>query len=129
MFLFCLMFAMSLCASVYMCFVATCWERAGPLGSRLWSLCVCNFPIGILGRVWYLIVSTPDLCTLTYIEYSFIHVFPGPVDHTIGSLNINLNLRIVKLETVIIYWKSCSLLLWDLPVFMLVQQCNCQVLL
>ena len=28
MFLFCLVFAMSLCAYVYMCFVATCWERA-----------------------------------------------------------------------------------------------------
>ena len=27
-FLFCLAFAMSLCASVYMCFVVTCWERA-----------------------------------------------------------------------------------------------------
>ena len=28
MFLFCLIFAMSLCASVYICFVVTCWERA-----------------------------------------------------------------------------------------------------
>ena len=28
MFLFCLVFAMSLCASVYMCFLVTCWERA-----------------------------------------------------------------------------------------------------
>ena len=28
MYLFCLVFAMSLCASVYMCFVVTCWERA-----------------------------------------------------------------------------------------------------
>ena len=28
MFLFCLVFAMSLCASVYMCTVVTCWERA-----------------------------------------------------------------------------------------------------
>ena len=27
-FLFCLVFAMSLYASVYMCFVVTCWERA-----------------------------------------------------------------------------------------------------
>ena len=27
---------------------------------------VCHFPIGILGQVWYLIVSFPDLCTLTY---------------------------------------------------------------
>ena len=26
--LFCLVFAISLCASVYMCFVVTCWERA-----------------------------------------------------------------------------------------------------
>ena len=25
---FCLVFAMSSCASVYMCFVITCWERA-----------------------------------------------------------------------------------------------------
>ena len=28
MFLFCLVFAMPLCASIYMCFVVTCWERA-----------------------------------------------------------------------------------------------------
>ena len=27
-FLFCLVFAMSFCTSVYMCFVVTCWERA-----------------------------------------------------------------------------------------------------
>ena len=28
LFLFCLVFAVSLSASVYMCFVVTCWERA-----------------------------------------------------------------------------------------------------
>ena len=28
MFLFCLVFSMSLCSSVYMCFVVTCWGRA-----------------------------------------------------------------------------------------------------
>ena len=64
---FCLEFAMPLCASVYMCYVVTCWERADLLalvcGVFLW---VCHFPIGILGQVWYLIVSIPDLCTLTY---------------------------------------------------------------
>ena len=27
-FFFCLVFAMLLCASVYMCLVVTCWERA-----------------------------------------------------------------------------------------------------
>ena len=30
---------------------------------------VCHFPIGILGQVWYLIVSIPDLCTLTYLDW------------------------------------------------------------
>ena len=24
----------------------------------------CHFPVGILGQVWYLIVTIPDLCTL-----------------------------------------------------------------
>ena len=28
MFFFCLVFAMHLCASVYMCLAVTCWERA-----------------------------------------------------------------------------------------------------
>ena len=26
-----------------------------------------RFPIGILSQVWYLIISIPDLCTLTYL--------------------------------------------------------------
>ena len=43
--------------------------KGWPFGSRLWCLLwVCHFPIGILGQVWYLIVSIPDLCTLTYLE-------------------------------------------------------------
>ena len=37
---FCLVFAMPLCRSVYMCLVVTCLERADPLGSRLWCLTV-----------------------------------------------------------------------------------------
>ena len=43
--------------------------KGWPLGSRLWCLLwVCHFPIGILGQVWYLIVSIPDLCNLTYFK-------------------------------------------------------------
>ena len=53
-----LVFAMPLYASVYMCLVVTCWERADLLGLVCGVLlCVCYFPIGILGQVWYLIVS------------------------------------------------------------------------
>ena len=66
---FCLVFVMPLCASVYLCLVVTCWERADLLalicGVYLW---VWHFPFGILGQVWYLIVSIPDLCTLTYFD-------------------------------------------------------------
>ena len=68
-FFFCLVFAMSLCASVYMCFVVTCWERADLLAVVCdVKLCIkfYHFPFGILGQVWYLNVSIPDLCTLTY---------------------------------------------------------------
>ena len=65
---------MLLWASVYMCLVVTCWERTDLLalvcGVQLW---VCHFPIGILGQVWYLIVSILDLCTLTYFEFYYIY--------------------------------------------------------
>ena len=39
--LFCLVFVMSLCASVYMCFVVTCWERADLL-ALICGVC-CEF--------------------------------------------------------------------------------------
>ena len=55
---------------VRVCLYVLCGHLLGkgwPLGSRLWCLLwVCHFPIGILGQVWYLIVSIPDLCTITY---------------------------------------------------------------
>ena len=46
------------------------------LGSRLLCLTVSlsrHFPIGTLGQVWYLIVSIPDLCTLTMARESNNH--------------------------------------------------------
>ena len=76
MFLFCLVFARSLCASVYMCFVVTCWERADLLTLVCGVYCeFVTFPFGILGQVWYLIVSIPDLCTLTYFVCPSIYIF------------------------------------------------------
>ena len=56
-------FVMLECTSVCWCFVVICWGRDDLLvlvcDVLLWR---CNFPIGILGQVWYLIVSIPDLC-------------------------------------------------------------------
>ena len=60
---------MPLCTSVYKCLVVTCWERADLLAPVCGVfLLVCHFRISILGQVWYLIVSIPDLCALTYSE-------------------------------------------------------------
>ena len=64
---FCLMFVMPLCTSFNLYIVVTYSERAGLFALVCGvSLYFCHFPIGSLGQVWYLIVSIPDLCTLTY---------------------------------------------------------------
>ena len=48
-------------ASVHCCLLASSWERADLL-----ALIFVTFPCGILGQVWDLIVSIPDLCHLSY---------------------------------------------------------------
>ena len=48
--------------------VDACWERADLL-TLLYVMLYCVFvtlPYGNLGKVWYLIVSIPDLCLLYY---------------------------------------------------------------
>ena len=64
MFLFCLVFAM-FCARLFICAL---WSPAGK-GLTSWlSFVVSSVSLslshGILGQVWYLIVSIPDLCNL-----------------------------------------------------------------
>ena len=82
---FCLVFVMSLCASVYLCLVVTCWERADSWLSFVVSN--CYFPIGILCQVWYLIVSIPDLCTLAYFSsLDTITLLPLEVENVLNSL-------------------------------------------
>ena len=45
------------------------WERADLLALVLMLNCVIvTFPFGILGQVWYLIVSIPDLGPLSYFQ-------------------------------------------------------------
>ena len=70
--LLCFCSVLCLLCFVHVCLYVLCGHLLGkgwPLGSRLWCLLwVCHFPIGILGQVWYLIVSIPDLCTITYFS-------------------------------------------------------------
>ena len=64
-------------ASVHCCLVVTCWERADllTLVSDVYSIFV-SFPCCILGQVWYLIISFPDLCHLSYffVKYKLKYV-------------------------------------------------------
>ena len=76
MFLFCLVYAMSLCASVYMCFVVTCWERADLLALIFGAKCdFVTFPLVSWVRCGTYFVSIPDLCTLTYLNVSIFFIF------------------------------------------------------
>ena len=44
-----------------------CWERADLLALVDDVYCIfVSFPCGIFGQVWYLIVTFPDLCLLSY---------------------------------------------------------------
>ena len=54
-------------ASIHCCLVVTCWERIDLLTLVSDVYCIfATFSCGILGQVWYLIVSFPDLCRLSY---------------------------------------------------------------
>ena len=54
-------------ASVHCCLVVTCWERADLLILVGDVYCIfLTFLCGVLGQVWCLIVSFPDLCSLSY---------------------------------------------------------------
>ena len=53
-------------ASVHCCLVVTCWERADLLALVCGVFNFVTLPCVILGQVWYLIVSIPDLCHLSY---------------------------------------------------------------
>ena len=55
--------------SVHCCLVVTYWDRAdiSALFGDVYCI-VITFPCGILGQLWYLIVSFPDLCRLSYFD-------------------------------------------------------------
>ena len=51
--------------------VFTCWESAGLLALLyvMFSCVFATFPRGVLGQVWYLILSIPGLCLLIFHIY------------------------------------------------------------
>ena len=64
-------------ASVQCCLVVACWERADLLALVGDVYCIfVAFPCSVLGQVWYLIVSFPDLCLL-FTLYLSQFLLPG----------------------------------------------------
>ena len=64
--------------SVHCNLVVTCWEMADLLALlHVMFYCVfVTFPCGVLDQVWYLIVSIPDRCLLTYTDWVDIQNTP-----------------------------------------------------
>ena len=63
-------------ASVHCCLVVSCCERAVVLALVGDVYCIfVTSPCGILGQVWYLIVSFPDPCHLSCFDYSRDHIY------------------------------------------------------
>ena len=55
--------------SVHCCLVVTCWKRTDLLLLFvMFNFIFVTFTCGILGQVWYLIVSIPDLCRLLTVD-------------------------------------------------------------
>ena len=84
-------------ASVHCCLVVTCWERADLLA----LVCDVYFvfvtsPCGILGQVWYLIVSFPDLC---HLSYSYVNL----CYYTVRG-NVSLSAFSMDHETRLVYF-------------------------
>ena len=81
--------------SIYCSLVVTCWERADSFAILCvtFFLCFVTFQYGVLGQVWYLIVSIPDLCLLSYFHrnlgfYILKHVVSLPL---MSLLHVNLH--------------------------------------
>ena len=64
----CLVIVMLLC--LFIALMVFCCERADLLALVCDVYCgFVTFPCGNLAQVWYLIVSIPDLCHLSYFNY------------------------------------------------------------
>ena len=105
---------------VRVCLYVLCGHLLGkswPLGPRLWCLLwVCHFPIGILGQVWYLIVSIPDLCTLTYfvkILYKMHSSYCLIINHYYFAISASTMKSICVIINMIVETVLCITQIWS----------------
>ena len=65
-------------------FIRALWSPAGKELTSWLSFVVSNFHIGILGQVWYLIATIPDLCTLSYFDHRYL----SKINHCLIRINL-----------------------------------------
>ena len=68
--------------------VVICWEKGWPIGSLVCDvlLCFVTFPCSVLGQVWYLNVSIPDL--LTWLNKEKVYLINEARKYFIGVVII-----------------------------------------
>ena len=81
--------------SVHCSLVVTCWERANRLALLYvkFSCVFVTFPCRVMGQVWYLIVSIPDLCLFPYF------VVNGNVCHTALNFGVEAKENVDRVPT------------------------------
>ena len=105
--------------------MVTCWERADLLAllCGMFSCVFVTFPYGVLGQVWYLIVSIPDRCILPYFVIYQCNPFGVPKSMAIvlgeggpGHFHcmdfFSIRVPVVKPSFISCYNTSKSLLDW-----------------
>ena len=93
------------CVVCFSCFfvrlLLSCGHLLGkgwPLGSCWWCLLYfVTFPCGILGQVWYLIVSFPDLCHLSYF-YNLWGLLILKLTHRHFLMTLSCNMYIFQVD-------------------------------
>ena len=78
----CLCLSLSYCLVCFCKPVVTCWARADHLALLyvMFSCVFVTFPYGVLGQVWYLIVSIPDLCLLYFNNILKLYIQPKAIE-------------------------------------------------
>ena len=77
--------------------MTTCWERTDLLALLcvMFTCVLVTFLYGVLGQVWYLMVSIPDICLILYfdskvkvkyLKYVYIHTALVPIFLDVNGL-------------------------------------------
>ena len=86
--------------SVHCCLVVTFWERANLLALVCDVYCAfVNFHCGILGQVWYLIVSFPEFCFLSNFYLLSLRYEDLVIINFLNMINYTIHRCVLKIKS------------------------------